>query len=129
MNNALTVANSGQQQTIDLAQDLISYLMQPANYEKMIQSHMMLPTVDSTGLAKLARWSDPNDKAMFELNKVAIWTGWPAELNPQGGEFFVPYPTAFMVTRMVQENWSVDQALDEYYTRAKTIWEKHGFKQ
>jgi hypothetical protein len=30
---------------------------------------------------------------------------------------------------MVQQNWSVDQALDEYYQRAKTIWEKHGFKQ
>jgi ABC-type glycerol-3-phosphate transport system substrate-binding protein len=129
LNNGLTVANSGQQQTVDLAQDLISYIMQPANYEKMIGLHMMLPTVDSTGLSKLSRWSDPNDGAMYELNKTAIWSGWPAELSPQYGEFLVPYPTAFMVTRMVQQNWSVDQALDEYYQRAKTIWEKHNFKQ
>ena len=50
-------------------------------------------------------------------------------LNLEGDVGFVPYPTAFMVTRMVQQNWTVDQALDEYYTRAKTIWEKHGFKQ
>jgi ABC-type glycerol-3-phosphate transport system substrate-binding protein len=129
LNNGLTVPASGQQQTIDLAQDMIRYIMQPANYEKMIQGHMMLPTVDSTGLNKLARWQDPNDKALFEMNKTAVWSGWPAELSPQEGEFLVPYPTAFMVTRMVQNGWSVDQALDEYYTRAKTIWEKHGFKQ
>jgi ABC-type glycerol-3-phosphate transport system substrate-binding protein len=129
LNNGLTVPQSGEQQTIDLAQDLISYIMQPANYEKMIGLHMMLPTVDSTGLSQISRWQDPIDKSMYELNKTAIWSGWPAELSPQEGEFLVPYPTAFMVTRMVQQNWSVDQALDEYYQRAKTIWEKHGFKQ
>lgn len=129
MSDGLVILNSKQTNTIDLSHDLVSYLLTPANYEKLIEAHMYLPFLQSKGLEALPRWKDPNHKALLDLIPHAIWNGWPAELSIPYGEFKNRLPTAYMITRMVQQNWSVDKSLAEYVKTAKGIWAQNGIKQ
>jgi multiple sugar transport system substrate-binding protein len=110
---------------LELAKDLIRYLMAPEQYAKWLESGEgnMLPLLST--YAGLPMWTkDPNLKAFAETLKYARAIGWPGPVTRAAAEVNAKFILVDMAARAAK-GMPVQKSIDEAVSEMKEIYARH----
>jgi hypothetical protein len=70
-------------------------------------------------------WKNPQRKGFLDAAKTGILDGYPGEPTDAFTELGSRVPFLTMAIRMVVDNWSIDQAMDEADKVARDVYSKY----
>ena len=121
--DGFAIFDTGSDKRRNLAKDLLRLLYSKEVYRQWINLAFPSPAVQ--GMEDLEIWKNPQRRGFLEAAKSGVLRGWPGSYTPAYGEFWNRPGVLNMVIRLVVDNWSADQALDEMEKVAKDIWSKY----
>jgi ABC-type glycerol-3-phosphate transport system substrate-binding protein len=121
--DGFAIMKTGNQKGIDNARELMKHLYSKEIYRNWIQLAFPAPAV--SGMEDHEVWKNPQRKGFLDAAKTGVLSGYPGEPNPAFTELGSRTPYLQMAIRLVVDNWSIDQAIDEVDGIAKDIYSKH----
>jgi multiple sugar transport system substrate-binding protein len=108
---------------IDLSKELMRHLYSTDVYRQWIGLAFPAPAV--AGMEDHEVWKNPQRKGFLDAAKTGILDGYPGEPTAAYTELGSRTPFLQMAIRLVVDNWTVDQAIEEVDQIAKDIYSKH----
>jgi multiple sugar transport system substrate-binding protein len=121
--DGFAVMASGNQPNIDLSKDLVKRLFSKDVYRQWIQLAFPAPAV--AGMEDHEVWKSPNRKAFLDASKEGVLDGYPGEPTEAYSELGSRTPVLQMAIRMVVDNWTPDQAMEEVDKIGKDVYSKY----
>lgn len=117
------IFDTGSDKRRGLAKDLMRHLYSKEVYPKWVS--LAFPAPAAMGMEDLEIWKNPQRKGFLDAAKTGVLRGHPGPFTPAYAEFTTRPGLLNMAIRLVVDNWSTEQALDEMEKVAKDIWGKY----
>jgi ABC-type glycerol-3-phosphate transport system substrate-binding protein len=121
--DGFAIFDTGSDKRRNLAKDLMRQLYSKEVYTKWI--NLAFPSPAVMGMEDLEIWKNPQRKGFLESAKTGVLRGYPGPLTPAFSEFYNRPGVLNMAIRLVVDNWSPEQAIDEMDKVAKDIYGKY----
>ena len=121
--DGFAVMNTGNQQGIEQSKELLKLLYSKDVYRNWIQLAFPAPAV--AGMEDHEVWKNPQRKGFLDAAKTGVLDGYPGEPTEAYAELGTRLPYLQMAIRMVVDNWTPDQAMDEVDKIAKDVFSKY----
>src|SRR6266850_1418740 len=110
----------------DLARGLIEYFMQPANYDKIIQSTGGRWVPVYKRLFDSPFWREkPEFKHFINMAETGVPVSYAGSPTPAAGEVLNTHLIPKMVQRVLVDNWEAARALDECHKRIVEVYARY----
>ena len=110
----------------ELAKGLLDYLMQPANYDKIIQSTGGRWVPVYKRLFESPFWKEKPAFAHFiKMAETGVAVSYAGSPTPAAGEVLNTHVIPKMIQRVLVENWEAAKALDECQKKIAEIYVRH----
>jgi len=110
----------------DLAKGLLDYFMQPANYDKIIQSTGGRWVPVYKRLFDSPFWREkPAFKHFIKMAETGVPVSYAGSPTPAAGEVLNTHLVPKMIQRVLVENWEPARALDECHKRIVEIYARY----
>jgi multiple sugar transport system substrate-binding protein len=110
----------------ELARGLLDYFMQPANYDKIIQSTGGRWVPVYKRLFDSPFWREkPAFKHFIVMAETGVPVSYAGSPTPAAGEVLNTHVIPKMIQRVLVENWEPARALDECHKRIADIYARH----
>lgn len=117
------VLNGGSEEKQQLSQDLIRYLMEPAQFEPWIELAFAAPAV--AAYEEMDVWQDPKRAGFLDAAKNGVLGGYPGLPTPASSELGTHVPSISMILRVIIDGWTVDEAVAEAEQVALDVYSKY----
>jgi multiple sugar transport system substrate-binding protein len=108
----------------ELAKGLIKYIHEPGRYQALIEAMGGLRIPVYGGLSSMAMWEDPALKPLIDAVPYTYMAGYPGPVSDAALEAFRQLVVSGMVTHVLADGWTVDQAIDDAETILQRIVEE-----
>jgi ABC-type glycerol-3-phosphate transport system substrate-binding protein len=123
LRDGFAIMQTGNQANIDLSKDLMRRLYSQEVYRQWIGLAFPAPAV--AGMEDHEVWKNPQRKGFLDAAKSGVLTGYPGEPTEAYTELGSRTPFIQMAIRMVIDNWSAEQAMDELDKIARDVYSKY----
>jgi ABC-type glycerol-3-phosphate transport system substrate-binding protein len=123
LRDGFAVMKTGKQANMDLSKDLMRKLYSKDVYRQWIGLAFPAPAV--VGMEDHEVWKNPQRKGFLDAAKSGVLSGYPGEPTEAYTELGTRTPFIQMAIRMVIDNWSADQAMDEVDKIARDVYSKY----
>jgi len=105
----------------DLSKGIIKYLSAPEQYQPFMNELQGFRVPIYLGLDKLKLWEDPMNKPLKDNLPLTVANGYPGPVTDAALETYKQKVLAAMVIRMLNDNWTADQAIKEAVEKINKI--------
>src|SRR2546427_13433 len=110
----------------DLAKGLLEYFMQPANYDKIIQSTGGRWVPVYKRLFDSPFWKEkPAFKHFIKMAETGVPVSYAGSPTPAAGEVLNTHLIPKMIQRVLVDNWEAARALDECHKRIVEVYARY----
>jgi multiple sugar transport system substrate-binding protein len=110
----------------ELARGLLDYFMQPANYDKIVQSTGGRWVPVYKRLFDSPFWKEkPAFKHFTQMAETGVPVSYAGSPTPAAGEVLNTHLIPKMIQRVLVDNWPADKALDECHKQVAEIYARH----
>ncbi len=110
----------------ELAKGLLDYLMQPANYDRIIQSTGGRWVPVYKRLFDSAFWREkPAFRHFIQMADTGVPVSYAGAPTPAAGEVLNTQLIPKMMQRVLVENWAAEKALDECHRKIDEVYARH----
>src|SRR5262249_15985920 len=110
----------------ELGKGLIEYYMQPANYDKIVQSTGAPCVPVSNRPFDSPFWKEkPVFKHFIQMAETGVPLSYAGSPTAASGEVLNTYVHGKMVQRVLVENWAVEKAVEEAHKVVAEIYARH----
>jgi multiple sugar transport system substrate-binding protein len=110
----------------ELARGLVDYMMQPQNYDKIIQSTGGRWVPVYKRLFESPFWKEkPAFKHFIQMAETGVPVSYAGAPTPAAGEVLNTQVIGKMIQRVLVENWPAEKALEECHKRIADIYARH----